>query len=83
MGARHTLSFMRRRPLPATDIFWLFMHALCGVRCAVAIPARVASGAGLRAEEIGVVLAASTAIHVFAGPAVGHIVIGYGGAHRR
>ena len=28
---------------------------------------------GLRAEEIGIVLAASTAIRVFAGPAVGHV----------
>ena len=31
------------------------------------------SGRGLRAEEIGIVLAASTAIRVLAGPAVGHI----------
>src|ERR1700733_4724496 len=28
---------------------------------------------GLRAEEIGIVLAASTSIRVFAGPAVGHV----------
>ena len=28
---------------------------------------------GLRAEEIGIVLAASTAIRVLAGPAVGHV----------
>jgi PPP family 3-phenylpropionic acid transporter len=30
---------------------------------------------GLRAEEIGIVLAASTAIRVLAGPAVGHVAV--------
>ena len=51
-------------------VYWL-LYAAFGVQSPF-LPALLREQ-GLRAEEIGIVLAASTAIRVLAGPAVGHV----------
>ena len=61
----------RPRPLPTFLAVYGLLYAAFGVQSPF-LPALL-SGRGLRAEEIGIVLAASTAIRVLAGPAVGHI----------
>ena len=69
----HNLSFMRRRPRPLPTFLAVYglLYAAFGVQSPF-LPALL-SGRGLHAEEIGIVLAASTAIRVLAGPAVGHM----------
>jgi PPP family 3-phenylpropionic acid transporter len=69
----HSLSMMHRRPptLPTFLAVYGLLYAAFGVQSPF-LPALL-SEQGLRAEEIGIVLAASTAIRVFAGPAVGHL----------
>ena len=64
---------MRHRPpdLPTFLAVYALLYAAFGVQSPF-LPALLREQ-GLRAEEIGIVLAASTAIRVFAGPAVGHI----------
>ena len=64
---------MRRRPptLPTFLAVYALLYAAFGVQSPF-LPALLREQ-GLRAEEIGIVLAASTAIRVFAGPAVGHV----------
>ena len=61
----------RPRPLPTFLAVYGLLYAAFGVQSPF-LPALL-SGRGLRAEEIGMVLAASTAIRVLAGPAVGHV----------
>ena len=67
------LSVMHRRPptLPTFLAVYALLYAAFGVQSPF-LPALLREQ-GLRAEEIGIVLAASTAIRVFAGPAVGHL----------
>ena len=67
------LSIMRRMPptLPTFLAVYSLLYAAFGVQSPF-LPALLREQ-GLRAEEIGIVLAASTAIRVFAGPAVGHV----------
>ena len=69
---RHSLSFMRHRPPPLPIFLAVYglLYAAFGVQSPF-LPALL-SGRGLHTEEIGIVLAASTAIRVLAGPAVGH-----------
>jgi MFS transporter, PPP family, 3-phenylpropionic acid transporter len=64
---------MRRRPPPLPTFLAVYglLYAAFGVQSPF-LPALL-SGRGLHAEEIGIVLAASTLIRFFAGPAVGHI----------
>ena len=64
---------MRHRPptLPTFLAVYALLYAAFGVQSPF-LPALL-SGRGLDAEEIGIVLAASTAIRVLAGPAVGHV----------
>ena len=64
---------MRHRPPPLPTFLAVYglLYAAFGVQSPF-LPALL-SEQGLHAEEIGIVLAASTAIRVFAGPAVGHI----------
>jgi MFS transporter, PPP family, 3-phenylpropionic acid transporter len=68
-ASHHSLSVMRHRPptLPTFLAVYALLYAAFGV-----LPALL-GGRGLDAEEIGIVLAASTAIRVLAGPAVGHV----------
>ena len=69
----HSLSMMRHRPRPLPTFLAVYglLYAAFGVQSPF-LPALLREQ-GLRAEEIGIVLAASTLIRVFAGPAVGHI----------
>ena len=69
----HSLSIMRHRPPPLPTFLAVYglLYAAFGVQSPF-LPALL-SEQGLRAEEIGIVLAASTAIRVLAGPAVGHV----------
>ncbi len=69
----HSLSMMHRRPptLPTFLAVYGLLYAAFGVQSPF-LPALLRER-GLHAEEIGIVLAASTAIRVFAGPAVGHL----------
>ena len=69
----------RPRPLPTFLAVYGLLYAAFGVQSPF-LPALL-SERGLRAEEIGIVLAASTAIRVFAGPAVGHIADRLATAH--
>jgi PPP family 3-phenylpropionic acid transporter len=64
---------MRRKPPPLPTFLAVYglLYAAFGVQSPF-LPALLREK-GLRAEEIGIVLAASTLIRVFAGPAVGHI----------
>jgi PPP family 3-phenylpropionic acid transporter len=64
---------MHRRPptLPTFLAVYGLLYAAFGAQSPF-LPTLL-SGQGLRAEEIGIVLGASTAIRVLAGPAVGHI----------
>ena len=64
---------MRRRPPPLPTFLAVYglLYAAFGVQSPF-LPALL-SGRGLQAGEIGIVLAASTAIRVLAGPAVCHI----------
>ena len=70
---------MRRRPptLPTFLAVYGLLYAAFGVQSPF-LPALLREQ-GLHAEEIGIVLAASTAIRVLAGPVVGHLAIGYDG----
>ena len=63
---------MRRMPptLPKFLAVYAFLYAAFGVQSPF-LPALLREQ-GLHAEEIGIVLAASTAIRVLAGPAIGH-----------
>ena len=72
-ASHHSLSFMRRRPPPLPTFLAVYglAYAAFGVQSPF-LPALFREQ-GMRAEEIGIVLAASTALRVFAGPAVGHI----------
>jgi MFS family permease len=63
---------MRRVPPALPEFVAVFGLLLCGIRCAVTLPARFAPGTGLHPEEIGIVLATSTGMRVLAGPAIGH-----------
>jgi MFS transporter, PPP family, 3-phenylpropionic acid transporter len=69
----HSLSMMHRRPptLPTFLAVYGLLYAAFGVQSPF-LPALLRER-GLHAEEIGIVLAASTSIRVFAGPAVGHV----------
>ena len=64
---------MRHRPPPLPTFLAVYglLYAAFGVQSPF-LPALLREQ-GLRAEEIGIVLAASTAIRVLAGPAVGHV----------
>jgi MFS transporter, PPP family, 3-phenylpropionic acid transporter len=68
-----TLSVMRRMPPPLPTFLAVYglLYAAFGVQSPF-LPALL-SEQGLHAEEIGIVLAASTAIRVLAGPAVGNV----------
>src|SRR4029077_13859274 len=62
-----------RRVLPALPIFlavYAFLYAAFGVQSPF-LPALLREQ-GLHPEEIGIVLGASTAMRVLAGPAIGH-----------
>ena len=70
---RHrSLSVMRRMPpaLPEFVAVYGLLYAAFGVQSPF-LPALLREQ-GLRAEDIGIVLSASTAIRVLAGPAIGH-----------
>ena len=71
-GRHRSLSVMRRMPptLPKFLAVYAFLYAAFGVQSPF-LPALLREQ-GLHAEEIGIVLAASTAIRVLAGPAIGH-----------
>src|SRR3984957_10476940 len=58
-------------PFPMFLAVYVLLYAAFGVQSPF-LPALL-NERGLHAEEIGIVLAASTAIRVLAGPAVGHV----------
>ena len=62
-------------PMPPALLTFLAVYSLLYAAFGVQSPflPELLREQGLRAEEIGIVLAASTSIRVFAGPAVGHV----------
>ena len=72
-ASHHSLSIMDHRPptLPTFLAVYGLLYVAFGAQSPF-LPALLREQ-GLRPEEIGIVLGASTAIRVFAGPAVGHI----------
>src|SRR5271166_78119 len=70
VDGRHPRNLSSMRTFPTFLAVYALLYAAFGVQSPF-LPALLRER-GLRAEEIGVVLAASTAIRVLAGPAVGH-----------